>query len=156
MSPTVRATKLSFFQPRVSRYIPYMSLSVPPLGCAAPLYSRSRGGKPVSYLLRNCHREGSGGEVTTNYSGERDSDEMKRSDLAPFLSISPFLPICPQPLSALYTPFFRGANLADVTKCKEGTCLCDVRAFADIRRRRTNDLPPQGLCPIDTLCDGPR
>ncbi len=61
-SARVRATKLSFFQPRVSRYILYMSLPVPPLGRAAPWYSRSRGGKTVS-CLRNCHREGRGGRL---------------------------------------------------------------------------------------------
>lgn len=102
LSPTVRATKLSFFQPRVSRYILNMSLSLPPLGRAAPSYFRSRGEKPVS-CMRDCHREGRG-EVTTNYSGERDSDEMKRGDLAPFslfLHFSQFaLNLCP--------PFFPG------------------------------------------------
>jgi hypothetical protein len=51
------------------------------------------------------------GQVTTNYSGERDSDEMKRSDLAPFslfLHFSQFaLNLCPP-----FTHLFSGAQMS--------------------------------------------
>src|SRR6267154_607514 len=110
LSPTVRATKLSFFQPRVSRYTLY-ELVCTTIGPRRALVFPIPRRKNRQLLAGLPPRE----EVTTNYSGERDSDEMKRSDLAPFSLFLHSLPICPQPLSALYTLFFRGANLADVT-----------------------------------------
>lgn len=64
------------------------------------------------------------GEVTTNYSGERDSDEMKRSDLAPF---SLFLHFSQFALN-LCTPFthpFSGAQISQMSRnARKETCMC--------------------------------
>jgi hypothetical protein len=143
-----RATKLSFFQPRVSRYILYMSLSVPPLvrprrAFVSPIPRR----KTRQLLAELPPRVEGGGKVTTNYSGERDSDEMKRSDLAPFslfLHFSQFaLDLCPP----FYTRF-SGAQISQMSRNARKELVCATFVlFADIGRRRTNDLPPQRPSP---------
>jgi hypothetical protein len=62
-------------------------------------------------------------EVTTNYSGERDSDEMKRGDLAPFslfLHFSQFaLNLCPP-----FTHVFSGAQISQMSRNARKELVC--------------------------------
>ena len=95
------------------------------------------------------------GEVTTNYSGERDSDEMKAKRLSPILSISPFLPIaldlCPP-----FTHHFSGAQISQMSRNARKVLVCATFVLLLISGAEEPTIYPlRAFAPLTLFAMGP-